>query len=96
VIASPPVYGASVQDGVTGLIAADLADWAPALERLLVDPDLRRKLARAAWEEVRDDRMFARQIEARRAWYADLWQRRSELEADLIARVPLLARALGR
>jgi SAM-dependent methyltransferase len=96
VIASPSVYGASVRDGVTGLIAADLADWAPALERLLVDPDLHQTLARAAWKEVRDDRMFASQVEARRAWYADLWQRRAELEADLIARVPLLARALGR
>ena len=96
VIASPPVYGATVRDGVNGLIAAELADWAPALERLLLDAPLRRSLARAAWDDVRDRRMFADQVAARRDWYAGLWARRAELEAGLVAREPLLARALGR
>jgi len=40
--------------------------------------------------------MFADQIEARRNWYADLWRRRAELEAALLARMPQLAEVLGR
>jgi len=96
VIASPVVYAATVRDGVTGLIASELSDWAPALERLLDDPALRRRLARAAWEDVRGSRMFADQVEARRNWYEDLWRRRAELEAALLTRIPQLARALGR
>jgi len=96
VIASPAVYAATVRDGATGLIASELTDWASALERLLDDPALRHRLARAAWEDVRNSRMFADQIEARRNWYADLWRRRAELEAALLARMPQLAEVLGR
>jgi len=96
VIASPAVYAETIRDGVTGLIAPTLSDWAPAVERLIGDTPLRRALARAAWEEVRDHRMFAYQVNARRDWYLDLWRRRDQLQASLIERLPLLAQALGR
>lgn len=95
-IASPAVYGATIRDGETGLIAPALEDWAGAVGRLLDDPALRRRIARAAWEDVRDHRMFAAQIRARRDWYASLWARRAALEAALLARLPALATALGR
>lgn len=96
VIASPTVYAETIRDGLTGLIAPTLSDWAPAVERLIGDAVLRRGLARGAWEEVRDHRMFAYQVTTRRDWYIDLWRRRDELQASLIARLPLLAQALGR
>ena len=96
VIASPTVYAETIRDGVTGLIAPSLSDWAPTLDRLIGDGALRQRLARTAWEEVRDHRMFAYQVTARRNWYIDLWRRRDELQAGLIERLPLLAQALGR
>jgi len=95
VIASPCVYSASIQDGQTGLIAEALDDWSPALERLLAEPELRHSIARAAWTSVADDRMFAFQVETRRAWYASLWDRRAELQQSLIARTPALATLLA-
>jgi hypothetical protein len=91
VIASPAVYGESVVDGRTGLIAPELADWAPALVRLLDDETLRETLARHAWEDVRDHRMFAAQVGPRVDWYRRLWSDRARLHADLLARCPWLA-----
>jgi hypothetical protein len=96
VIASPAVYAETIRDGITGLIAPTLADWAPSVERLIGDANLRHRLARTAWEEVRDHRMFAYQVAARRDWYIDLWRRRDQLQARLVERLPLLAQALGR
>lgn len=94
-IASPAIYEGTIRDGENGLIARDIADWSPALERLLDDADLRRRLARAAWEEVRDSRMFADQVALRRDWYRGLWERRHQLTAALIERVPALGAAIG-
>lgn len=96
VVASPSIYADTIRDGVTGLIASTLSDWPITVGRLVEDPALRRTLARAAWEEVRDHRMFADQIDARRGWYLDLWRRRPALESSLVARLPSLAQALGR
>lgn len=57
----------------------------------LEDEPMRRRIARQAWGYVRDERMFAYQIEARSAWYHELWRRREELAAALFARDPKLA-----
>lgn len=92
VIASPATYGETIEHGVTGLIADDIDAWAPALLRLIDEPVLRHTLASDAWREVRDHRMFADQIGERHRWYADLWRRRKELQRDLLARNPELAR----
>lgn len=96
VVASPCVYAESIRDGETGLIAESVADWAPALGRLIASPPLRRSIAQSAWQEVQAQRMFAYQANARRDWYLSLWARRAEIEADLLRRVPQLAQALGR
>ncbi|MES2498106.1 MAG: methyltransferase [Pseudomonadota bacterium] len=90
VIASPAVYRDSVVDGRTGLIAPALEDWAPALDRLLGDDGLRDGLARNAWDDVRDHRMFAAQVRARAGWYRHLLQRYDELHQGLKARCPWL------
>ncbi len=80
-IASPTAYEGAVADGVTGFIARELADWPKILTRLFSDPPLLASVGAAAREDVRSRRMFATQIEARRAWYWDLWRRRDELNA---------------
>jgi hypothetical protein len=64
------------------------------LARLLDDPGLRRRMARAAWEYARDERMFAYQTRARADWYRSLWARRAELTDALVQRHPGLQRYL--
>uniref|UniRef100_UPI001D0F1A64 hypothetical protein n=1 Tax=Klebsiella pneumoniae TaxID=573 RepID=UPI001D0F1A64 len=44
-----------------------------------------------AWEDVRDRRMFAHQLAARRGWYRDLLARRKALNAAILARCPAVA-----
>lgn len=87
-LASPTVYDRTLVHGENGLLARELADWPRLLGALLDDEDLRRRLARRAWEAVRDGRMFAHQAEARRTWYRGLWDRREALNAALRMRVP--------
>ncbi|MDB5467930.1 MAG: glycosyltransferase [Phenylobacterium sp.] len=95
-LASPTVYSATISHGENGLIAQELGDWAPLLAETLRDKPLRMRLARNAWEYVRDRRMFAYQLPERTAWLRELAARRQELNAALVARVPGLAEAIGR
>ncbi len=85
-IASPAVYAATIEDGVTGLIAREPGDWAAGLSRLIAEPDLRNTIARAAWDYVKAERMMCKQVAARRDWYRSLIDRRAELDAALLAR----------
>jgi len=94
-IASPTIYDRVIQHGVNGFLAPDIPDWAPLLTQALTDEALRERLARHAWEYVRDTRMFAYQVATRRDWYWDLWARREALNAALIARTPGLREALA-
>ena len=94
-IASPVVYAETIRDGETGLIAHDLKDWDRQLRIALRNGDKRRAMARAAWEYVRDARMFAAQAAERRDWYLGLWANREALTRDLLARVPALAARLS-
>lgn len=50
-------YARSVRDGVTGLVVPNESDaWFAALDRLVLDSDLRRRIAEAAHAEVRATR----------------------------------------
>ncbi|PZQ65551.1 MAG: hypothetical protein DI570_01400 [Phenylobacterium zucineum] len=93
-IASPTVYGRTIRSGQTGLIAATLDDWPVLLGRVLGDDAERERLARAAWDDVRDHRMFADQIAVREAWYRDLLARREHLDAAITKRAPGVLRHL--
>ena len=86
-IASPTIYGRTIEHGVNGLLAPQVEDWAPLLSQALGDEDLRSRLARRAWDDVRRRRMFADQIALRRDWYRDLWSRREALNAALMLRL---------
>lgn len=94
-IASPTIYDRVIRHGVNGLLAKDVADWAPLLGQALTDEPARERMARHAWEYVRDERLFAHQVAARRDWYWDLWARREALNAAMIERAPGLREALA-
>jgi glycosyltransferase involved in cell wall biosynthesis len=94
-IASPTIYDRVIRHGVNGLLAPDVADWAPLLDRALTDEPWRNGLARRAWEYVRDERMFANQVAQRRDWYWDLWSRRQELNEAVMQRLPGLREDVG-
>jgi hypothetical protein len=94
-IGAPVVYDQVIQHGVNGLLARDVIDWAPLLGQALTDDASRMRMARAAWDYVLHERMFADQETLRRDWYLDLWARREELNAAMIERVPGLRDALG-
>lgn len=89
-IASPTIYDRVIRHGVNGLLALAIEDWSPLLIQALTDEAARERMARAAWEDVRDNRMFAYQVVSRRDWYLDLWARRKALWAALHARAPEL------
>jgi hypothetical protein len=76
-----------IRHGENGLIAREVADWAPMLTEALRDDDARRRMARTAWNYVRGARMFTDQIKDRADWYRDLWERRVELNVALLGRM---------
>ncbi|MCR5874792.1 glycosyltransferase [Phenylobacterium sp. J426] len=94
-IASPTVYDRTIRHGETGLIAERLEDWAELTIEALRDESARDRIARAAWSYVREQRMFAHQLPDRIEWYRSLWERRAELTAGLVARVPRLGAELS-
>lgn len=94
-IASPLIYDRTIRHGVNGLLAERLEDWPALLRQALAEPEQTRAIGRNAWDQVRRERMFARQVPEREAWYRDLWARRAELDASALARIPGLAEAVA-
>ncbi len=90
-LASPTVYGDSVEDGRTGMLFTDANDLQQRLARMIANPGLTRAMADRARAHVADHRMIAYQTAQRIAWYRSLWSRRAELNAKLLARVPELS-----
>lgn len=70
VYSDTPLYRNGVIDGETGLLVGnDPSAWAAALRRLIDEPDLRRRLANAAQEDVLRRHNLDRAVEL---WRADL------------------------
>jgi glycosyltransferase involved in cell wall biosynthesis len=91
-LASETVYGASIEDGRTGVVFRSPEELEQRLLRLVANPEVTRAIGDAARAYVMRERMLAYQIADRVAWYHDLWARRDELNRALLARVPELAR----
>jgi hypothetical protein len=89
-IASSLVYGETIADGVTGIIANSEKDWSGALDWLLSNPGGRQKIAYSAWDYVRRERLFSEQAPLRLQWYLDLWRKRDVLWSEVFERVPEL------
>jgi hypothetical protein len=95
-IASPTVYERTIRSGENGLIANVIEDWPAMLALVLGDFGLSERLARAAWEDVRANRMFANQIADRSAWYGSLLAQREAIDREILVRVPAIAARLAR
>ncbi|HEY3951467.1 glycosyltransferase family protein [Phenylobacterium sp.] len=94
-IASPTIYDRVIRHGENGLLARETTDWAPLLRQALTDEPMRERMARAAWDYVRGERMFADQAAQRRDWFWDLWARREALNEALMDRLPGLREAVA-
>ena len=92
-LASDVVYSQTIEDGCTGLLFRDAGELRLRLERLVEVPADARAIGEAARQYVSEHRMLAYQVEARRHWYSMLCQRREELTASLLTRVPELRAA---
>jgi SAM-dependent methyltransferase len=86
-LASTVVYGDSIEDGRTGLLFHDPAEFHARLLRLLAMPELARDLGDAGRQQVAAHRMLAYQVAPRIAWYRSLWARREMLDEALRARM---------
>jgi glycosyltransferase involved in cell wall biosynthesis len=64
VVASPTLYGQAIDDGVDGLLAETADEWERQIERLIVDPDLRKRL----WRNQR------RRVAAEHSLDKNLWR----------------------
>ncbi len=91
-LASPVVYGDTIEDGKTGMLFRDPQELQQKLMRLVANPELGQAIADAARVYVAKERMLAYQVARRNAWYRSLWDRRHELTSALLARVPELLR----
>ncbi len=91
-LASPVVYGATIVDGQTGVLFHNASELQQKLMRLVASPEIGRAIGDAARAYVARERMLAYQVARRNAWYRSLWERRGELTAALLARVPELLR----
>lgn len=72
-IASPSVYGETIMDGQTGLIAASPEAFGECLRRLIATPEECVRLGNAARNYVAKERMLASDMARRVAWYRHLW-----------------------
>ncbi len=90
-LASETIYGEVIENGRSGMIFRTPLDLRTALTRMIAAPDWTRGLAEAARATIGERRMLADQIPPRLLWYRDLWARREELHAALIARIPAFA-----
>ena len=88
-LASPIVYGTSIEDGNNGLLFRTPQELVYRLAWLVVNPGAV-TLANAARKWVVEHRMLVNQTKARMAWYYSLAARRTELTNALRARVPEL------
>jgi len=92
VLASPVVYGDAVRDGETGFLFRDGREFRRKLMLLIRDGNLRCRMADAAYDYVRRERMLSQHYEERLAWYLEMLDRREELDRDLAKRLEGLGR----
>lgn len=91
-LASPVVYADSIADGVTGRIFRSPEEFETRLVELISGPAHRARIASRAYEYVRRERQLENHIQQRLTAYFDLRNNLSRLDADLLTRVPELAR----
>lgn len=89
-LASSTIYSATLRHGESGFIFHGPDEFAALLENLLEQPLLRGRLARAAHDYVRKQRLLADHAGRQAQWYRWLCANRARLTAELSARAPEL------
>jgi 2-polyprenyl-3-methyl-5-hydroxy-6-metoxy-1,4-benzoquinol methylase len=89
-LASPTVYETTIRDGETGFLYRSEEEFESRLRLLLCDRELRQRLARAAYDWVKDHRLLFRHYRERREWYCAMLDQLPALNAELPARAPEL------
>jgi glycosyltransferase involved in cell wall biosynthesis len=89
-LATPTVYGRVIEDGRTGMIFHSPDELKQKLLFLLQNHEAAAAMANQARHYVAQHRMLANQVAARLDWYRGLWERRDQLNRELLARVPEL------
>ena len=90
ILASPVVYGGSLQDGEKGRLFTTDAQLEEILQGWLANPAAAQAMGLRARQSVASSRLQQHQAPARQAWYRSLWERREKLTAQLLERVPQL------
>lgn len=90
ILASPVVYGDSLLDGETGRLFSAEAQLEAILQGWLADPAGAQAMGLRARRWVAGSRLQQHQTPKREAWYRSLWERREELTAQLLERLPEL------
>jgi glycosyltransferase involved in cell wall biosynthesis/SAM-dependent methyltransferase len=89
-LASPTVYGASIQDGRTGLLFCSAEELTERFRQLVTHPQLRQNLAANAYAWVRDHRMLGQHYHDRLDWYSDMLDQLPRLNEEARRRAPEL------
>ncbi|MCF8132019.1 MAG: methyltransferase domain-containing protein [Synechococcus sp. Tobar2m-G35] len=90
IVASPTVYGDSLQESVTGRLFSNADQLRQVLEEWRQAPEQVRAYGARGRAWVARERLTAQQVPQREAWYRSLWERRDELTRQLLQRVPQL------
>jgi glycosyltransferase involved in cell wall biosynthesis len=90
VLASPTVYEKSIIEGETGVIYRSPEEFAEKLRQLIEDTVWRQKLAKNAYEWVKNHRLLSQHYRQRRDWYVQMQADLPRLNQQLQMRVPEL------
>ncbi|MEW6496301.1 MAG: methyltransferase domain-containing protein [Cyanobacteriota bacterium] len=82
-LASPTVYAASIVEGQTGLIYHSVEEFAAKLDELIINRELRYRIATQAYEWVKGNRLLSQHFRQRRDWYLQMCNRLPELNRVL-------------
>ena len=87
VLASPTVYGETLEDGRMGFLYRNPEEFHEKFVRLVEDEGLRHGMAREAYGYVGRERLLCRHYEERLSFYHEMLDRREMLDEELAARL---------
>lgn len=96
VLASPTVYSATVKDGETGFIYKDAREFSEKLQLLLNDAPLRQRVAAAAYDYVKRNRLLSQHYEKRINVYRELIGNLPALTRDAKKRIAAIEARLRK
>lgn len=82
-LASLTVYAASIVEGKTGLIYRSAEEFAVKLHELIINRELRYRIATQAYKWVKENRLLSQHFHQRRDWYLKMCNRLPELNRML-------------